>query len=216
MELVLALSSLRIYLLAATRLERAAMRCLLFHELNVSAEVESDFSPAQIWDAMRGKPDLALAVIDRPTPDIRDALEMIPRLRAQTTLAICGGLLDDSVLSGWADCKVNGFFFKDGGVEELRSGLSALAEDREWFSHGTRESFRREGRVMSRNASLSRRESELLPLLTKGMTLREAAVQMAVSYKTADSYRTSLLRKLGVHSRVELVRYAIRERLVEL
>ena len=47
------------------------------------------------------------------------------------------------------------------------------------------------------------------------MTLRNAATKMTVSYKTADSYRTSLLRKLGLHDRVELARYAIRERIVE-
>ena len=62
---------------------------------------------------------------------------------------------------------------------------------------------------------LSRREAELLPLLAGGLTLRDAAFQMAVSYKTADSYRTSLLRKLGVHDRVELARYAIRERIIQ-
>jgi len=64
-------------------------------------------------------------------------------------------------------------------------------------------------------ATLSQREIELLPLLARGMTLREAASKMAVSYKTADSYRTSLLRKLGVRGRVELARLAIRERIIE-
>ena len=58
-------------------------------------------------------------------------------------------------------------------------------------------------------------ETELLPLLAQGLTLREAAARMAIGYKTADSYRTSLLRKLGVRDRVELARYAIRERIIE-
>lgn len=62
---------------------------------------------------------------------------------------------------------------------------------------------------------LSRRETELLPLLARGLSLRDAAARMAVSYKTADSYRTSLLRKLGVKDRVELARYAIRERIID-
>jgi DNA-binding NarL/FixJ family response regulator len=63
--------------------------------------------------------------------------------------------------------------------------------------------------------TLSRREAELLPLLARGMTLREASEKMSVSYKTADSYRTSLLRKLGVRDRVELARLAIRERIID-
>jgi DNA-binding NarL/FixJ family response regulator len=52
-------------------------------------------------------------------------------------------------------------------------------------------------------------------LLARGLTLREAASKMTVSYKTADSYRTSLLRKLGLRDRVDLARYAIREHIVE-
>jgi len=54
-----------------------------------------------------------------------------------------------------------------------------------------------------------------LPLIARGMRLRDAAASMSVSYKTADSYRTSLLRKLGVRDRVELARLAIRERIIE-
>jgi DNA-binding NarL/FixJ family response regulator len=63
-------------------------------------------------------------------------------------------------------------------------------------------------------AALSRRERELLALLGKGATLKEAAAQMQVSYKTADNQKTSLMRKLGIHDRVELARFAIREGLV--
>jgi two-component system response regulator NreC len=63
-------------------------------------------------------------------------------------------------------------------------------------------------------SGLSRRETELLPLLAGGLKLQEAASRMNVSYKTADSYRTSLLKKLGLRSRVDLTRYAIRERII--
>ena len=62
---------------------------------------------------------------------------------------------------------------------------------------------------------LSRRETELLPLLARGLTLRDAAATMSISYKTADSYRSSLLRKLNIRDRVELARYAIRQRIIE-
>lgn len=56
---------------------------------------------------------------------------------------------------------------------------------------------------------LSRRETELLPLLARSLTLRDAAVQMA------DSYRSNLLRKLGIRDRVELARYAIRQQIIQ-
>lgn len=60
------------------------------------------------------------------------------------------------------------------------------------------------------------RELELLPLLASGLTLREAAERMCVSYKTADGHRTSLFRKCGVQNCVQLARYAIRNKLIDL
>ena len=62
---------------------------------------------------------------------------------------------------------------------------------------------------------LSPRESELLPLLARGMKLRDSAARMSITYKTADSHRTRLMRKLGVQSRVELARYAIRKHIID-
>lgn len=50
---------------------------------------------------------------------------------------------------------------------------------------------------------------------TDQLNLPDAAQKMTVSYKTADSYRTSLLRKLGLRDRVELAGQAIRERIVD-
>lgn len=60
-------------------------------------------------------------------------------------------------------------------------------------------------------ASLTPRERELLAHLGSGTSLKEAATVMHVSYKTADNQKASLMRKLDIHDRGNLVRFAIRE-----
>lgn len=63
--------------------------------------------------------------------------------------------------------------------------------------------------------ALSPREMELLPLLAAGQTLQAAARKLGITYKTADSYRSNLLRKLGIRDRIQLARFAIRAGIID-
>jgi DNA-binding NarL/FixJ family response regulator len=62
---------------------------------------------------------------------------------------------------------------------------------------------------------LSTREIEVLRLLAKGLDREEIAIALGINVKTVSTYRTRLLQKLGAHTTVELVRYALDEGLLE-
>lgn len=63
--------------------------------------------------------------------------------------------------------------------------------------------------------SLTRREKQVFKLLAEGKTSREIAKYLGISPKTAMTHRTNLMAKLQVHSRTELIRYAIRKGIVQ-
>jgi len=63
--------------------------------------------------------------------------------------------------------------------------------------------------------SLTERERQVLVLIADGKSTKEAASTLGISYKTADSHRSRILEKLGVHETASMVRYAIRAGLVE-
>jgi PAS domain S-box-containing protein len=63
--------------------------------------------------------------------------------------------------------------------------------------------------------SLTERERQVLVLIANGLSTREAAEKLGISYKTADSHRSRVLEKLGVHETASMVRYAIRAGLIE-
>lgn len=63
--------------------------------------------------------------------------------------------------------------------------------------------------------SLTERERQVLVLIADGKSTKEAATRLGISYKTADSHRSRILEKLGVHETASMVRYAIRAGLVE-
>ena len=63
--------------------------------------------------------------------------------------------------------------------------------------------------------SLTERERQVLVLIAQGKSTKQTASQLGISYKTADSHRSRILEKLGVHETASMVRYAIRAGLIE-
>jgi PAS domain S-box-containing protein len=64
-------------------------------------------------------------------------------------------------------------------------------------------------------AILSTRERQVLELIASGYATKEAASKLGISYKTADSHRSHVLKKLGLHETASVVRFAIRSGLIE-
>jgi DNA-binding CsgD family transcriptional regulator len=62
--------------------------------------------------------------------------------------------------------------------------------------------------------SLTERERQVLVLIADGRSTKEAAARLGISYKTADSHRSRILEKLGIHETASMVRYAIRSGLI--
>ena len=63
--------------------------------------------------------------------------------------------------------------------------------------------------------ALTERERQVLVLIAQGRSTKETASQLGISYKTADSHRSRILEKLGIHETASMVRYAIRAGLIE-
>jgi DNA-binding CsgD family transcriptional regulator len=61
---------------------------------------------------------------------------------------------------------------------------------------------------------LTDREREIVQLLADGHSNKEVAKSLGISVKTVETHRARIMRKIGVNSIVELVRYAVRERLI--
>lgn len=139
---------------------------------------------------------------------------MIQRLQSDVRILILSGLEEPRQVAAWRPCDVDGYVPKSAAPDDVRAAVQALESGATWIPAALREELTGSRHPAAEHEHLSPREAELLPLLARGMTLREAAREMAISYKTADCYRTSLLRKLRVRDRVGLVLYAIRERII--
>ena len=110
-----------------------------------------------------------------------------------------------------------GFVWKQGSVSELIQAIEMVMEGRLYLSpeisapiiHDYRTSLAGDGPMPSR--ALSERDKQLLRMIAEGRRNKEIATALKISVKSAEAYRSRLMKKLGCASSAELVRFAIRE-----
>jgi DNA-binding NarL/FixJ family response regulator len=202
-----------ILVLGPTAWQRRTLALVARCEFGCSHVACAATSATEIWRALRQEVHLACIDCDDPEPGVVDAVQMIPQLRPQARMVLLTAKIDAQGLSPWRSVTFDGIATKQAGFQQLRMAIDLTLMGRRYLPEEIRKA-RQQLAARDGRSGLSRRETELLPLLAGGLKLQEAASRMNVSYKTADSYRTSLLKKLGLRSRVDLTRYAIRERII--
>lgn len=173
--------------------------------------------------------DAALGVGIDPDPDVilaelvvgpAHGAELVTALRARFPAAavlvmtmIEDGVVAKNVLSAGA----RGYLPKTAAGADLVDAVRRVARGEDYLHHSVGVALAR-GEVREEEVAvyLSEREMSVGRLLALGHTNAEIADILIVSVRTVESYRAHLFRKLGVHSRAELVRAAVRTGLVDL
>jgi DNA-binding NarL/FixJ family response regulator len=101
------------------------------------------------------------------------------------------------------------------------AAIEALAEHRPFFTAAVSESLRDailksiDGeQKRSPSGFLSSREREIIQLVAEGKSNKKIATSLGISVKTVETHRATVMRKLGVNSVVELVHYAVRNKII--
>jgi two-component system, NarL family, response regulator NreC len=110
-----------------------------------------------------------------------------------------------------------GYLLKESADTELLAAVRALAGGNSYLSPEVAGSVLTDYRkqVTSPLDSLSAREREVLQFIAEGKTNKDIAGQLSLSVYTVDGHRTRIMEKLGLHSLGELIRFAVRNGIVE-
>ncbi len=161
----------------------------------------------------RARADVVLMDIEMPGADVFEAIHGLrhrcPDVRAILLSAhVRDRYLDTAFSSGaW------GYLTKGDSPDEVIDGIRRVALGESVVSPDVMARKRPEGSKLTR---LTVREKQILRMIANGMSRIEIAERLCRSPMTIDNHRKSILKKLGIHDRVELVRYAIAEGLGEL
>jgi DNA-binding NarL/FixJ family response regulator len=177
------------------------------------------------------KPDVVLLDIGMPNLNGLEAARQILAVTPKVAILILTMHDSDNVVREVLRAGARGFVLKSDAGRDLVSAVEALQSQRTFFT--TRVSqmvlngfLDRDGHAHSDIRKLERkdtagevltsREREVIQLLAEGKTSKEVAVTLNLSVKTAETHRTNLMRKLGLHSVADLTRYAVRNGIVQV
>jgi len=178
--------------------------------------------------AGRVNPDLVLLDIGMPNLNGLEAARQILATSPGVAILILTMHDSDQVVREVLRAGARGFLLKSDAGRDLVAAVEALQLQRTFFttrvSQMVLEGFldrdnRQDGSNGNHDYSsdvLTGREREVIQLLAEGKTSKEVAVTLNLSVKTAETHRTNLMRKLGLHSVADLTRYAVRNGIVQV
>ncbi|MBN1512786.1 MAG: response regulator transcription factor [Phycisphaerae bacterium] len=213
---------IRVLIVDDHQLYREGIRAQFNAEPDMEVVGEAADARDSIDQAIACRPDIILMDINMPGLSAFDAIDRIENLVPAARVILCTGYVHDRHIRDAVEYKAWGFVLKQRGFEHLREAILAVYNGRVCYAPEVLERLavdnggrlRLADRPRTRIELLTPRERELLSLLAQGLSLKAAGRMMNVSYKTADKHKVSLMRKLDIHDRVELARFAIREKII--
>jgi DNA-binding NarL/FixJ family response regulator len=169
------------------------------------------------------KPDIIILDISMPDLNGVEAAKRIRKVCTATEILILSMHYSEQLIREIVDAGVRGYIVKSDSDRDLIIAVEALAKHKPFFTpHATEvilSNFNVGGPAIPVPELISKRltsrEREIVQLLAEGKSSKEVASSLGISVKTAETHRANIMRKLELHSVSELVRYAVRNQIIE-
>lgn len=173
--------------------------------------------------AQETKPDIAVLDFGMPQLNGLEASQQILTALPNTEILILSMHESEELVRGVLSVGARGYVLKSDAGRDLVTAVQALSEHRPFFTSRVTEmlleGYRHKGPANSSEAAgndrLTPRERQVLQMLAEGKSSKEIASALEISTYTAESHRANIMRKLKLHSLADLVRFAIRNKLIE-
>jgi DNA-binding NarL/FixJ family response regulator len=185
----------------------------------ICAEARTGFEA--VSKAEKLLPDIAILDIAMPGLNGLDAARKIRKVSPRTEILVLSVHYSDQLIRDILDAGVRGYVVKSDSDRDLVLAVEVLANHQPFFTSRVTEMMLESWKTPSDTSAevvksrLSSRQREIVQLLSEGKTSKEVAVRLSISAKAVETHRANIMRKLQLHSVPELVRYAVRNRIVE-
>ncbi len=216
---------LRVLIADDHEVARRGIRALLESHENWEVCAEAKDGREAVELAASERPDLILLDIGMPNLNGLEAARQILTVSPDVPILILTMHDSDNVVREVLRAGARGFLLKSDAGRDLVAAVEALQVQRTFFTNRVSQmvldGFLERGNTekIADDGSgdvLTAREREVIQLLAEGKTSKEVAVTLNLSVKTAETHRTNLMRKLGLHSVADLTRYAVRNGIVQV
>jgi DNA-binding NarL/FixJ family response regulator len=202
---------------------REGIKALLRAADDIEVVGEAEDGEEAIREVRRLGPDVVLMDVAMPGLGGLEAALMIRKEKPESRILVLTQYDDREYVSRFLKAGVSGYVLKKAAASELVAAIRAvrrggLVLDPGIAREAVAESGRPHGavRVDDPYESLTDREKQVLKLVAEGSSNKEIAETLGISVKTAMAHREHLMEKLDVHSRTELIRFALRRGVIRV
>jgi DNA-binding NarL/FixJ family response regulator len=191
---------------------RGGLRTLLRARKDFSICGEADNGIDAVRLVIQTKPDVAIMNVNMPGINGIEATRQIRKATPDTEVLIFTAENNEDIMRECLRAGAGGYLLKSASDEQIIEAVEALAQHHGYYSGFVTEKLLRAG---NNRSDLTTRERAILRLIAQGRRSKEIALMLGVSVRTVETHRAAGMRKLDLHSIAEVVRYAIRERLIQ-
>ena len=213
---------LRILIADDHEVVREGMRALIEHEPGWQVCGTATNGQEAVEAAKKLKPDVVVLDMTMPELDGLEALRGIKHTLPNTEVVIFSAYHSEEVIEQLFDAGAKSYIQKSDGSRHLVAAIKSLAEHKPFFTSEISQilfaKFLSGSAGKKQNGqehTVTSRERDVVRLLARGNSNKEVANCLGISIRTAETHRATLMRKLGLESLAALVRYAIRNNIID-
>ncbi len=201
---------------------RAGLKMMLNAQPDMEVIGEAHDGRQAVNEALRLQPDIVLMDITMPDINGIEATRQIKRMLPDVKVLVLTMHENDEYVFQALRAGASGYILKEAADTELITALHVIQSGQFYLSPTAQSVIVGDylqrvhtGEERDSYSSLTEREKEILKLVAEGYTNNQIAERLVISPKTVDTHRTHVMDKLNLHSRAELVKYAMRRGLLE-
>ncbi|MGH9412130.1 MAG: response regulator [Terriglobales bacterium] len=202
---------------------RQGLKTLLETQYDMQVVGEAQDGGDAVAKAAELQPDLVLMDIGMPGMPSFEAVRQIRKHRPETKVVFLSMYDDEDYLQQCLAAGGAGYLLKDSPAEQLIGALREVRRGGKYLSPRIVSKLVQDFNVRNpaerfkpRLATLTPREHETVKLLAEGLSVKEIAVHLNLSTKTVEAHKFNLMRKLDIHNKAQLVRWAIQNKVINI
>jgi DNA-binding NarL/FixJ family response regulator len=214
--------SLRLLIADDHEIVRRGLRNLLEAQPGWQVAAEAADGREAVKMAKQVKPDVIVMDIGMPELNGLEAGRQILKVDARAKILILTMHDSDSVIREVLDAGARGYVLKSDASRDLVTAVNAIRSGKTFFTAKVAQivldgylGHKPKREPDCGPTRLTPRQREIVQLLAEGKSSKEVAVALGLSVKTAETHRANIMKRLDCHSVSELVRYAVRNNIIE-
>jgi two-component system response regulator NreC len=212
---------IRILLVHSLPLFRESLNALLDDQSDLVIVGAIESAGEALRHVEETRPDVMIIEAGMPGPSCLDAARQILRAHPATKVLFLSLIEDEDALFNCMHAGASGFLSRDATGDDLVQAVRQIARGGKYLAEPALSRFldgfrgRKQGDSEAPSV-LTKREKEVIKLLAEGNSVKACAGALNVSAKTIEAHKFNLMRKLGIHNKAQLVRYAFQKKIVML